>query len=200
MQQAQQLDNSLQGHNVLALDMTGQPFKWIGLDDACFYYATDSVLYDLGDSHVVYRGGWNKKGDRSEIVVKSILAIKGADNIVRKQHDVVPMRQNELLFRRDHNLCAYCGQVYVYRDLTRDHVKPRSHGGSNKWENMVTACFGCNQLKADRTPEQAGMKLLYVPYRPNRFEHFILQNRRILADQMEYLKANLPKHSRWLNA
>ena len=50
--------------------------------------------------------------------------------------------------------------------------------------------------KANRSPERAGMPLLYVPYVPNRHEHFILRNRRILADQMEYLLAGVPKTSR----
>jgi 5-methylcytosine-specific restriction endonuclease McrA len=71
--------------------------------------------------------------------------------------------------------------------LTRDHVVPASRGGSSAWENCVTACRHCNQRKDDRTPEEAGMKLLAVPYTPNLAEYLILSNRRILADQMEFL-------------
>ena len=61
---------------------------------------------------------------------------------------------------------------------------------------MVTACRSCNQRKGNRTPEQAGMPLLYLPYRPNRWEGMILRNRRILADQMEFLLAGVPTTSR----
>jgi hypothetical protein len=71
------------------------------------------------------------------------------------------------------------------RDLSRDHVVPVSHGGRDSWTNSVTACKKCNIRKANRTPEQAGMPLIYVPYVPNRHEQFILRNRRILADQMD---------------
>jgi hypothetical protein len=60
----------------------------------------------------------------------------------------------------------------------------------------VTACRTCNELKSNRTPEEAGMKLLYVPYAPNRYEGMILANRHILADQMDYLLAHVPKNSR----
>ena len=77
-----------------------------------------------------------------------------------------------------------------------EHIIPLSRGGRQSWMNLVTACRSCNTRKGSRTPQQAGMPLLYVPYVPNRHEHFILRNRRILADQMEFLMAHLPKSSR----
>ncbi|KXO98376.1 Uncharacterized protein conserved in bacteria (plasmid) [Tsukamurella tyrosinosolvens] len=63
---------------------------------------------------------------------------------------------------RDKRTCAYCGG----RADTYDHVFPRSRGGAETWFNLVAACGPCNQLKADRTPEEAGMRLLWEPYRP----------------------------------
>ena len=51
-------------------------------------------------------------------------------------------------------------------DLTIDHVIPRSRGGVSSWENCVLACMSCNKRKADRTPEQAGMRLRRRPFRP----------------------------------
>jgi len=62
--------------------------------------------------------------------------------------------------------------------------------------NVVTACRACNQRKGNRTPEEAHMHLLYAPYVPNRAEFLILANRRILADQMEFLLASVPRSSR----
>jgi hypothetical protein len=62
--------------------------------------------------------------------------------------------------------------------------------------NVVTACQSCNHRKGNRTPEQAKMPLLYTPYIPSLWEDFILRNRRILADQMEFLLAHVPKSSR----
>jgi 5-methylcytosine-specific restriction endonuclease McrA len=64
--------------------------------------------------------------------------------------------------------------------------------------NVVTACRPCNHRKSSRTPEQAHMPLLYTPYVPSLWEDFILRNRRILADQMEFLMAHVPSSSRLL--
>ena len=70
---------------------------------------------------------------------------------------------------------------------------PLSHGGRDTWENVVAACFHCNSRKGGRTPQQAAMPLLAVPYRPSWIEHLILSNRNILADQMAFLKSQLPR-------
>jgi 5-methylcytosine-specific restriction endonuclease McrA len=77
-----------------------------------------------------------------------------------------------------------------------EHIVPSSRGGADSWMNLVAACKPCNRMKRDRTPEAAGMKLHYVPYIPNRYEAFILRNRKILADQMEFLLRGVPKSSR----
>jgi 5-methylcytosine-specific restriction endonuclease McrA len=68
------------------------------------------------------------------------------------------------VFRRDNHTCQYCGKVGG--DLTLDHVNPRSRGGRNAWENIVTACRECNSKKRDRTPFEAKMKLLREPFAP----------------------------------
>jgi 5-methylcytosine-specific restriction endonuclease McrA len=101
------------------------------------------------------------------------------------------------LFRRDAYLCLYCGGNFHYDALTRDHVVPISRGGLDAWENVVTACFRCNNLKGNRTPEEwGGRKLLAVPYVPNKAEYLFLQNRKIIADQQEFLMARFQKGSR----
>jgi 5-methylcytosine-specific restriction endonuclease McrA len=108
--------------------------------------------------------------------------------------------ERDILYMRDMFMCAYCGIVTQDKHLTIDHVHPRSRGGRHTWTNTVTACKSCNHGKADRTPEEAGMQLLYVPYAPNLQEKLLLKNRKVLADQMEYLLASIPKSSRvWKN-
>jgi 5-methylcytosine-specific restriction endonuclease McrA len=101
-----------------------------------------------------------------------------------------------MLFARDRYLCAYCGERFRSQFLEMEHVYPRSRGGADAWMNLVTACRSCNDRKRARTPEEARMPLLYLPYVPNRHEAFILGNRRILADQMEFLVRGIPRHSR----
>jgi 5-methylcytosine-specific restriction endonuclease McrA len=67
---------------------------------------------------------------------------------------------------RDHYTCQYCGRQPPRKDLTVDHILPRSRGGHTAWENVVTACQRCNGRKGNRTPEEAGMSLLSPPVRP----------------------------------
>jgi len=71
------------------------------------------------------------------------------------------------IFRRDNFICAYCGNTFQPKDLTVDHIKPKSRGGKFSWENLITACFKDNNKKGNRTPDEAGMKLLFYPTQPN---------------------------------
>lgn len=184
-------------YRVLGLDIAGNPFKWLSIEEAIHYYASDKVAWELGEDLQTFHGGFQKSGDRSILVTKSIIAVKGETRRTRTL-ETINTHGNFLLFRRDHHVCAYCGQEFDARNLTRDHVHPRARGGSHAWENSVTACKSCNLKKGCRTPEEANMLLLYLPYRPCRWETFILQNRNVIADQMDYLKAKLPKHSRYI--
>ncbi|HBL10086.1 MAG TPA: HNH endonuclease [Cyanobacteria bacterium UBA11162] len=75
---------------------------------------------------------------------------------------VPPVNRREVL-RRDRHTCQYCGST---KQLTLDHVIPRSKGGKHSWDNVVTACERCNSRKGDRTPQQAGMPLRTQPKAP----------------------------------
>jgi 5-methylcytosine-specific restriction endonuclease McrA len=70
------------------------------------------------------------------------------------------------IFKRDHYTCQYCGIQPGGEELTIDHVVPRAQGGTSTWENCVLACVACNKRKADRTPDQAGLRLRKQPVRP----------------------------------
>lgn len=67
------------------------------------------------------------------------------------------------VFKRDHNECVYCGSK---KELTIDHVMPRSRGGKNTWTNLVTCCMKCNLKKGNKTPEEAKMNLRQKPFEP----------------------------------
>ena len=86
--------------------------------------------------------------------------------IRRKRPQVSFSRRN--LFARDHNSCQYCGTKHEPPELTYDHVTPRSMGGRTDWANIVTCCIACNRRKGGRTPDQAGMRLLRAPRRPEK--------------------------------
>jgi 5-methylcytosine-specific restriction endonuclease McrA len=182
--------------HILALDVAGAPHRWISVRDAAHYYATDMVAWAIGTNEFLLRGGTQRStGMRSQIRASSIIAIKGKDFIVR-HFDRVPTLTKEMLLARDRYVCAYCAQRFRFDELDMEHIVPSSKGGADSWMNLVTACKACNRRKANRTPDTAGMKLHYVPYIPNRYEAFILRNRKILTDQMEFLLLGVPKSSR----
>jgi 5-methylcytosine-specific restriction endonuclease McrA len=70
------------------------------------------------------------------------------------------------IYSRDGNTCQYCGEHFARSELNLDHVVPRSQGGTTRWENVVCSCLACNRRKGGRTPDQAGMRLLRRPRRP----------------------------------
>lgn len=179
---------------LLALDAHGQALDWISWQDAACLYTRDAVAWTLGDPCITLHGGVSRMtGEQSELLLHPIIA---ARNHARGRVGMpTPALTNPALFARDQHLCMYCGNGYSRSLLTRDHVQPVSRGGRDIWENVVTACVSCNSRKGSRTPQQATMPLLAIPYRPSWIEHLILSNRHILADQMEFLKAQLPKKS-----
>ncbi|WP_374013578.1 HNH endonuclease [Pseudoxanthomonas koreensis] len=180
---------------VLSLDAYGRAMDWIHWQDATCLYARDAVAWTLGVPCLRVHGGIARaSGARSFIDLHPIVATRGQAH--PRALDPTPALSNNALFARDAHLCLYCGRQFARPHLTRDHVKPLSRGGRDVWENVVTACVQCNSRKSDRTPQQARMPLLAVPYRPSWIEHLILSNRSILADQMAFLKAQLPKRSK----
>jgi 5-methylcytosine-specific restriction endonuclease McrA len=72
------------------------------------------------------------------------------------------------VYARDGNVCQYCGKRLAARQLTIDHVIPRSRGGTESWSNLVTACMPCNTRKGGRSPRSAGMQLIRKPVEPRR--------------------------------
>lgn len=180
--------------HVLALDAAGLPRKWLSFEDAVCYQAKNMVMWSLGDTLTVFRGGINNMGVESRIDVPSIMAIRGGTTSLEKFGRVT--LTNRTLFARDLHVCGYCGNHFGSSNLSRDHVIPRVEGGKDIWTNVVTSCKPCNLKKGRKFLENSGMRLLYVPYEPNHYENMILSNRNILVDQMEYLMTGVPKDSR----
>ena len=180
---------------LLSLDAHGRVLDWINWQEAACLYARGAVAWTLGDPCLSIHGGISRRsGERSVLHLHPIIAARG--HVRPAAIDPTPTLTNQALFARDQQLCLYCGRQYHRGTLTRDHVQPVSKGGLDIWENVVTACFPCNSRKGNRTPQQADMPLLAVPYRPSWVEHLILSNRNILADQMAFLRAQLPKNPR----
>lgn len=180
---------------VLSLDSAGRILDWMSWQDAVCLYVRGAVAWTLGQPCLVVHGGTSRlTGEQSQILLHPIVASRSrAKNTLS---DPAPSLTNGALFSRDRFLCLYCGQHFSKGELTRDHVIPTSKGGFDEWNNVVTACWVCNVRKGCRTPQQANMPLLAVPYRPSWVEHLILSNRNILLDQMEFLQSHLPRRRR----
>jgi 5-methylcytosine-specific restriction endonuclease McrA len=179
----------------LQLDISGRPQAWISAKEAAVIYASDGVAWTLGDAFHVLRGGMQRRtGLQSRIEVHPIIAVKGS--VPSRAWRQTPALSNPKLFARDRGVCAYCGHRFHLDDLTREHIVPTSRGGLDTWMNCITACRPCNGHKGNRMPEELGLSLMYLPYVPSLHEDMILRGRRILADQMEFLLASVPRHSR----
>ncbi|WP_257388684.1 HNH endonuclease [Tahibacter caeni] len=187
--------NDIHTTRVLSLDSTGRILDWMSWQEAVCLYVRGAVAWTLGDPCLTIHGGMNRdSGLQSQLDLHPIVASRG--HARPGSYEPAPALTNTALFARDRHLCLYCGQHFHKNQLTRDHVLPLSKKGLDEWENVVSACLSCNVRKGSRTPQQAGMPLLAVPYRPSWVEHLILSNRNILADQMQFLVGHLPKHRR----
>lgn len=121
--------------------------------------AVTLLMYEAAER--VEDGEARLRSPSTSVPVPSVIRLR---RYVRRppRYHVAFNRRN--VFRRDAHTCQYCGRVGG--DLTLDHVLPRSRGGRNSWENIVTACRECNSKKRDRTPDEAKMTLLREPYAP----------------------------------
>ena len=170
---------------ILKLNRSGLPMGWMSREETVCAYVKKQILWSCGEQTIPIVGGIGREGKRTVVNLPSIISVSGDLKIRRSR---IPL-ENRYLFRRDRNMCLYCGKSFCTSDLSCDHVTPRAQGGKNTWMNVVTACCRCNHRKGNRTPEQAGMKLLAIPFEPNQFEFLYLANKRILADQMDFLKS-----------
>jgi len=185
--------------SILQVDITGTPQHWLSPKEAANLVCTDDVAWTYGSTAAVLHGGFSRALQKqSRLEIPAILGTRGQSR-VNVQDAIPPLTSsNRKLFERDRYTCAYCGMQGMPHELNREHIQPVSRGGANTWMNVVTACRSCNGHKGNRTLEEAGISLLYVPYKPNLFEDFILRQgvRRILADQMEFLLARVSPNSR----
>ena len=179
---------------ILRTDVSGMPLEWLGYQDAVRLYCGDRIAYTCGRDFLTVRGGRNAvTGRRTVLTLNSIICTYGNNRQLYRTY--TPPLNNPTLFKRDNWICMYCGESHARKQLSRDHILPISMGGADEWSNVVTACKRCNNQKACRTPEQAEMYLLAVPFVPTHAEYVYLQGRRVLADQMDFLRAHFPHSS-----
>ena len=105
------------------------------------------------------------RGVTVRVKLPSVLRLLRHVRMKRPFADVPFSRAN--VYSRDEHRCQYCGHRFGPSHLTFDHVTPVARGGRKGWDNIVTCCIPCNRRKGDRTPEEAGLRLIRRPRRPD---------------------------------
>lgn len=182
---------------ILRINTAGIPIEWLSWQEAVCLHARELVTWTYGEEVMEVHGGFSRiNGEQTVVTLNSIIACKGK---IFAQARKEPPLTNRALFRRDQNVCLYCGKRFQDIKLSRDHVVPISRGGKDKWTNVVTACKRCNARKGSCLLEESNLELLALPFRPNHAEYLALSHSgRILGDQMAFLKRQFSSNSRLL--
>lgn len=113
-------------------------------------------------SEFAQEGSKYLRGCDWKMLVPEVIVLTSYNGVNKRQ--VKFSRRN--LYFRDRNTCQYCGRKFHSKDLTIDHVVPKSKGGRSIWTNVVLACYACNRKKDNRLLEKCGMHLLRPPKQP----------------------------------
>ena len=150
-------------HQTLVLSQGYEPVKIVSWQRAI-------TLLFLGKVEVVEE--YDRDIKSTSLVIKIPAVVRLLAAIRRHRQPVKFSRVN--IYGRDRYTCQFCGVKKPIAELTYDHVVPRSQGGKTTWTNIVTACETCNRKKANRTPEQAGMRLLSTPVQPKAMPSLVI--------------------------
>lgn len=140
--------------NVLILNQDYQPLSVVNVKKSLMllFLEKAEMLHDRPEQKI--------RTIRDSYQYPSVIRLRNYARIPYKK--IVLSRKN--ILKRDRHKCQYCDKS---DKLTIDHVIPKSRGGKDIWENLVTACTTCNHIKGNRTPKEAKMKLARRPYKPN---------------------------------
>lgn len=134
-----------------------QPLGRVTFQKAVRLLAKEKAVVEIADE---------TKGRLREWLYPKVIRLVKIAKLNYKKLYGTPLVSKSGVLRRDGYKCAYCGD----HAKTIDHIMPRSRCKSdpNTWLNMVAACFSCNNKKDNKTPQEAGMKMLFMPFTPTR--------------------------------
>ena len=150
---------SLQTCPALVLNADYQPLSYFPLSVWPWQEAVKAVFLDRVETVSAY--DHTVRSPSFEMRLPSVIALRSYIPISKR-----PAFTRFNVFLRDRFSCQYCGLRFETRDLTFDHVIPRSRGGRTSWSNVVTACRSCNMTKGNRIPGEARMSPLARPVPP----------------------------------
>jgi 5-methylcytosine-specific restriction endonuclease McrA len=169
--------NAVLNQQVLVLNRLWQAVNICSVRRALTLLFQGHAQVVLGDNDGVFQTfgfrEWQDFSDRApepEMIHSVSLKIRVPRVIMLFVFDRLPKKEVKFtrhnIFERDQNTCQYCGKIFDRKDLNLDHVIPRDRGGPTTWENIVCSCIPCNTRKGNRTPIEAGMRLVRKPKRP----------------------------------
>jgi 5-methylcytosine-specific restriction endonuclease McrA len=154
---------SLEQFPALVLNADYRPLSYLPLSTWPWQEAVKAVFRE--SVVVVSEYERTVRSPSTEIHLPSVLALK--EYLSQSQK---PAFTRFNVFLRDRFRCQYCGKKFKTRELTFDHLIPKSRGGRTTWENIVTACQKCNISKGNRMPNEVDMYPLYKPERPGIYQ------------------------------
>jgi len=142
-----------------------------------------AIIVDPSEAFATYSWReWAKfrAKDGEEVLHGTNQVFRIPEVILLMDYDKLPNQKlkfsRRMIHKRDHNTCQYCGSQPGLEELTIDHLVPRSKGGLTIWSNTVSCCVKCNQKKNNRSLEEAGMRLIRQPKKPE-FSLFKVEKR-----------------------
>ena len=147
----------------LILNADYEPLSYFPLSVVSWQEAVRAIF--RGSVNVVSEYDRVVRSPAFEMKLPSVLALKEYVKVSRK-----PAFTRFNVFLRDGWSCQYCGDEFHTKDLTFDHVVPRSRGGKTNWENIVAACRSCNAHKSDKMPSRAGIFPIKKPQQPSIYQ------------------------------
>ena len=172
-------DSAMDTHEVLVLNNDYEPLNICSLCRAL-------GLIMVGKVETLHQNGHSIRTGHGLLDAPSVIRMRYH---VKRPMPVLKLSRYTIL-ARDRYRCQYCGATA--RDLTIDHIMPRSMGGSASWENLVACCRRCNLRKAHKTVAQAGMKLLRPPRRP-RYVPYISLTKYLKAIHNDLWRDDIPE-------
>lgn len=160
--------DKIEGLRTLVLNANGAPLSIIHWGRGIYLvYEGRAIELDFYENYKI------RDGHGRHYTVPAVIILR---RMVKTAHRQAPFCKKNILLR-DALMCMYCGNKFAPKDLTLDHVIPRSKwkksGTPTTWENVVTCCVVCNKKKGDKTCEQANMFPLVTPVRPRHGEMFL---------------------------
>lgn len=145
-----------------------QSYEFLGFTDwktaICMAY-TDKVTVEEEYDQVV-------RSSSTQMNIPAVIRLRKRVRVLYEKVTFVSYSKRNVHLR-DNFTCQYCGDKKKAERLGIDHVQPESRGGLTTWENTVSACHSCNGFKDNRTPSEAGMRLIRVPTRPKGFTEIL---------------------------